>query len=68
MNILGKNGVLQLARRIRQELNNNTLGLAEVYQVMPGPGEASQMFGDERDMVQKKTITIRYKRQVSLKI
>ena len=59
-------GVLALAAAARDALTNDTLGVPGVYQVHPGPEEESRTFSDGKELIQKKTVSMIYRRTVNL--
>ncbi len=64
--IMGTAGVLALAQDIVDSLSNNALSIAAIYYALPTGEEASALFGDEEEMVQKKTVIMQYQRQINL--
>lgn len=60
--IMGTEGVLQVEQDIVDSLQENNLSLAGVSDAFPASQEASETFGDEEEMIQKKTVVFRYKR------
>ena len=58
--VMGVKGVLQLIDDIKTSLTENNLGLAGVYHAFPINEEASEIFGDEEEMIQKKTLVMEY--------
>jgi len=63
--IMGSAGVLQMAADITASLQENTLGLTGVYDAFAVSEEASETFGDEQEMIQKKTVVLRYWRRAA---
>lgn len=64
--IVGQKGVLALMELAVACLINNCLSISGVHSVFPHAEEPSELFGDEKNMIQKKTIVMRYSRSKSL--
>ncbi len=60
--VMGTEGVLQMISDIVDSLDENNLGLAGMYHALAISIEASETFGDEQEMIQKKTVVFQYQR------
>jgi hypothetical protein len=60
--IVGTHGVLDMAADVITSLIDNSLSLTGIQNVFPVAEDASQLFGDEEEMIQRKTIIMDYKR------
>ncbi len=58
--MIGTYGVLQMCADVFTSLIDEKLDIAGVMNVFPTDEEASQTIGDEREMIQKKTIVLQY--------
>lgn len=60
--VMGSKGVLQMTADIINSLDENNLSLAGMYHAFAISVEASETFGDEQEMIQKKTVVFQYQR------
>jgi len=60
--VMGTKGVLQMAADIISSLDENNLSLAGMYDAFATSEEPSELFGDEEEMIQKKTVVLQYQR------
>lgn len=60
--VMGTKGVLQMAADIITSLDENNLSLAGMYHAFATSEEPSELFGDEEEMIQKKTVVLQYQR------
>ncbi|MEW6427326.1 MAG: hypothetical protein AB1568_04745 [Thermodesulfobacteriota bacterium] len=61
--VVDKAGALALAEKAQAALLGNLLGLAGYYLAQPGPEEPSKWIYDGKRDIQRKTITINYRRE-----
>lgn len=59
----GKNGIIEISDDIKTALDGNFLGIAGMQDASCKKSKASEMFGDERDTLQRKIITATYEKQ-----
>jgi len=59
--IIGDDGVLALVAAVKKSLTNNLLAISGMTTAVPASETASQAFGDDADMIQKKTLVMTYK-------
>lgn len=64
--IMASTGVLELEEKIIASLVNNDLSLSGIDYAFVIRQEASEMFGDEKEMIQKKTAVYEYGREQSM--
>ena len=64
--IMSDQGILELEELVVESLVNNELGLSGIDYAFVIRQEASEMFGDETQMIQKKTAVFEYGREESL--
>ncbi len=60
--VMGDRGVLQMTADIIAALEENNLGLDGVYHAFATSIEASRLFGDRQEMIQKQTVELQYLR------
>lgn len=63
--VMGTKGVLQMAADIISSLDENNLSLTGMYHAFAVSEEPSELFGDEEEMIQKKTVVFKYQRTVA---
>lgn len=63
--VMGTKGVLQMAADIISSLDENNLSLTGMYDAFAVSEEPSELFGDEEEMIQKKTVVFKYQRNVA---
>lgn len=64
--VMGTRGVLAVEKDIVDSLINNKLGISSIYWALPTAEEASELLGDEEEMIQRKTVVFLYKRQKNI--
>lgn len=64
--IMGAQGVLVVVEDIVGSLINDNLGISSIYWALPTAEDASEFFGDEEEMIQRKTVVFLYKRQKNI--
>ena len=60
--ITGTHGILDMASDVITSLIDNTLSISGIQNIFPIAESESGLFGDEEEMIQRKTITIIYRR------